>query len=53
LLIGGKLTQEGINPQLKQDLDLIAQQTGAPSRFILHTRSTGKPAALPSKPEAA
>jgi hypothetical protein len=46
LLIGGiKLTQERINPQLKQDLDLIAQQTGAPlplhSAYSKHRETSG------------
>ncbi len=46
LLIGGiKLTQERINPQLKQDLDLIAQQTGAPlplrSSYSKHRETNG------------
>jgi len=47
LLVGGnKLTQELINPQLKQQLDLIAEQTGSPlpplhSEYSKHWETNG------------
>jgi hypothetical protein len=46
LLVGGtKLTQELVNPELKQELDLIAEQTGGPppphSAYSQHWETNG------------